>query len=477
MRADPRFKASIFTRLWAVTGLVVAILIGWLTLAGPAWTQSEPDAPDVLGSLAGVVRNESGDPLADIEVRVYVESPSGYPLFEQPLRTTKTDAAGVYKAAALPVGTYYLRFVDPAYLYGAEYYTNSATFEGSTALVLTGNQRTGINAVLGAGGRITGTMTLQGEALINDATLTLYALHESIWEIVSTHTVTQTGHYDSGALVPGIYRICGVTWIGGDSYNEIVGCYGGATVAAATDIVIVAGETQANREISLGEGQFDSAITGVVTADGAPRAGIQVNLYNLYFGSLSTPQAYVVTDAAGHYRIEGLGTGAYMIGFFDPAGVYATHFFYQDLPTPRRFVRVDIQGGQSAQVVSGINATLVHGGKISGTVRRPGGTPVTDGGIQLFWQTDPASQQFYNTGDFAETDSAGHYMLTGILPGSYRIGVCICQSFNTAPSEYYGSDLFLNEAKDVLVEVDKTTTGIDITLGPDYQLFLPLTPR
>jgi len=474
MNAYAQFTSSSFARLVATIGLTVALVIGWLCWPGPAWAQSSPHTPDVLGSLAGVVTNESGEPLADIEVRTYVEYPGGYPALEQPVRITKTDAAGAYKVAALPVGTYYLRFMDPRSLYGAEYYTNSATFEGGTELVLTGNQRTGINAVLGAGGRITGTVTLQGEALVSNATVTLYAQHASSWEIVATHTVTQTGRYDSSALLPGIYRICGVTWLSG-SNSQLVGCYGGSmTVDEATDVVIVAGETQANQEISLGDGQFDGAIAGVVTANGVPVAGIEVDLYTyFYYGYFSKPQAYVVTDAAGRYRIDGLGTGLYQIGFFDPAGVYAT-IYHPDRPTLPRAGYVILQG---SQVISDVNAILVHGGKISGTVRRTGGAPLADALIQLFWQSALDDQSFELTGAFAETDSAGHYTLTGVLPGIYRVGASSCQPFYSCYPEYYGSDFDLYAAKNVIVEVDKTTSGIDITLGPDYQLFLPLTQR
>jgi len=474
MNAYAQFTSSSFARLVATIGLTVALVVGWFCLPGPAWAQSSPHTPDVLGSLAGVVTNDSGEPLADIEVRTYIEYVNGYPSLDQPVRITKTDAAGAYKVAALPVGTYYLRFTDPAHIYGAEYYTNSATFEGGSELVLTGNQRTGINAVLGAGGRITGTVTLQGEALVSNATVTLYAQHASSWEIVATHTVTQTGRYDSSALLPGIYRICGVTWLSG-SNSQLVGCYGGSmTVDEATDVVIVAGEIQANQEISLGDGQFDGAIAGVVTANGVPVAGIEVDLYTyFYYGYFSKPQAYVVTDAAGRYRIDGLGTGLYQIGFFDPAGVYAT-IFHPDRPTLPRAGFVSLQ---SSQVISDVNAALVHGGKISGTVRRTGGAPVAGALIQLFWQSALDDQSFEHTGAFVETDSAGHYTLTGVLPGIYRVGASSCQPPYSCYLEYYGSDFSLYAAKSVIVEVDKTTSGIDITLGPDYQLFLPLTQR
>ncbi|MDQ3248902.1 MAG: carboxypeptidase-like regulatory domain-containing protein, partial [Chloroflexota bacterium] len=284
-------------------------------LSGGAAAQQAPQSPDRLGSIAGTVRDGTGAPVANIEISVLFEQSDGFNTYYNTVRTTQSDATGAYKAAALPTGAYYLRYRDPNHIYATEFYTDAVTVEEGADVVITGNDLAGVNALVAAGGRITGTVTIQNEVLVEAGNLTIYRAKADEWQIVASSPVTQTGQYDSGALPPGTYRVCvqGYTSFG---YNGLIGCYGGGQLPAqAGDITIAASETKANLNIALGEGQFEGVIAGAVTGDGAPRAGIEVRLYNGGGYGFFEPFVYVLTDGAGRYRIGGLGAGQFYVGF------------------------------------------------------------------------------------------------------------------------------------------------------------------
>ncbi|MFN8490165.1 MAG: hypothetical protein U0350_21435 [Caldilineaceae bacterium] len=507
------FSHKVFSHKVAQVSATVVCLLSLLILPGGAWAAQTPNSPDLLGSIAGVVTNNQGTPLPNIEVSALISYGAWWgDISYSPVRIGSTDVAGAYRLPALSTGIYRLQFRDPGKQYALEFYQHANTAPAGAEVPVAGNNLTGINTSLTLGGRITGTLTIQNELLVLSGNADIYTQGSSGWQIVATVPITQAGRYDSGSLLPGVYRVCATGYYPSGSFRN---CFGNRqTVQNAADITIGAAEVKANQNIDLSAGQFDGAISGVVMADGAPKAGIKVGLFSPYYYDpypylLYAPFAYTLTDQAGHYTIGGLTASTYIVGFSDPAGVYASSFF-QGQTIPEVGTSISLQ---NSQVISDVNASLAHGGKISGHVQRVNGAPVTNVVVQLYWQSTPvvppvptptatpgpfaaaatptpaltptpAPAAVYwqrMTSYYTKTDAAGNYTLQGLWPGTYRLSFQLCPvaSYGAGcESEFYGAPYYdVLRATDIKVEADKTTAGINLTLGPDHLYYMPLAAR
>lgn len=445
-------------RLLTVSGTACICLFCLLFFTHSAQADNDPDTPGALGSIAGIVTNITGTPLSDINV--YVSAKVSYASY-----MAKTDVNGRYKVPLVPTGIYYVGLSDPTDQYASEYYSQARTVMSATEVIVTGNPVTGINASLAVGGRLTGTVTLEHEGPVAAGLVHVYVNQGAGWEPAGGGVITATGQYTTFALLPGVYRLCAEIYTGG---TYLVGCYGGATLTEATDIALAAGEIKTNLAITIGQKPFNGEIGGQVTGDGNPQQGIKVSLYN---GSLETqPFVYVFTDSAGRYLIGGLSAGAYRLRFSDPAGLYATAF-YTDAPSLADSTTVVLTAGQS---ISNINLALRRAGTLQGTVHQTEGEPHVTLYAVLFQASDSTGSAYWQElGLSAPVDASGHYTLTGLWPGVYRVGICLSSPF-CDPLEYYGSKTTVDIAKDVQVQAGQISSGIDITLGRENPLFFPL---
>jgi hypothetical protein len=445
--------------------LAGACLLALLFLVQNARAADNSVTPDNLGSISGVVTNESGAPLANIEVDLYLKT--GYYS-----SATKTDANGAYQLTLLPPGVYLLQLRDPDAHYAAQWYTHSLLRSKATDVVVAGNHVTGANVSLTLGGHMTGTVTVQQAGPATNGSASFYTQQDGQWQIVTSNYISSTGQYVSDALLPGVYRICAYFYAAGAGYY-LTGCYGGPDVEHATDITLTSTETKTNLNMDVGEGEFNGVISGVVTADGAPRAGIKVSLYNnsyYYYGP--TELVYVFTDGDGRYTIGGLADTKYRLGFSDPAGIYATTY-YTHLQLLADSSSITLQEGQ---VISNINGVLTHAGTLQGNVHRYTGAPIPHTSVRLVLETENNfSFGWHLTDIYTETNAAGNYTFRGLWPGVYRVALqCYSDFYPETCTEFYGSKRDIFSAKDVVVQADQTTAGIDVTLGIENPVFMPI---
>ncbi len=431
-----------------------------------------PNAPDNLGSISGVVTDTTGAPIANMDVFLY-SSTSGYS-YSSYIAKTKTDLNGVYHLSLLPPGIYLLQLHDPDNHYAAQWYAHSLFKAQATEVIVAGNQITGVNIGLTLGGHLTGTVTVQQAGPATGGYVSLYTQQDGQWQALTTNPISNTGQYVSDALLPGVYRICAAFQVVGAGY-ALTGCYGGPDVAHATDVSLLSSESKPDLNFDIGEGEFNGVLSGVASGDMAPRAGIKVTAYadNFYGPSVFV---YNFTDAAGRYTIGGLAEGRYRLRFSDPAGVYATTYYtnFQFLDAATSIVLSD------SQVISNLNVTLPHGGALQGNVHLYTGTPVSNTYVALLKQTDIGFGFAWRLTEFyTATDAVGNYTFHGLWPGIYRVGIQCYAYYENPCSEYYGSKLDAVSAKDVVVQGDQTTAGIDVTFGIENPIFLPaimLTP-
>ena len=135
-----------------ITAGLFAALLFLLASAPPTLAQITPANPDAPGSIAGVITNEEGAPVADAEVQLFRQDEYGWPL----ARIMRSDAAGAYRAALLATGAYRILVRDPVGVYAQGYYPDALTFDDATRIMVAGADVGGIDVMLRRGGAITG---------------------------------------------------------------------------------------------------------------------------------------------------------------------------------------------------------------------------------------------------------------------------------------------------------------------------------
>ncbi|RIK40594.1 MAG: hypothetical protein DCC55_14445 [Chloroflexi bacterium] len=462
-------RMSLRRILPALSGLLLLWVFGFSMEAGAAENAVEPEA---LGTISGTVVTEASQPISGVIVTLY-RSFEGFGW--NPIRSTETDDGGVYVLPALRAGIYRLHFRDPQRRYAQEYYTNASTLNGATNIPIAGNDVSGIDVSLAPAAAISGTVSILDTLAPDSGYALLYAQVGPGWEpFTTTAILTPTGAYHFGELISGTYRICAYAFLGVDIYSDtFFGCYGGATPENARSIQVATGETRNDIDLSLGEGQYDGAITGMVTAEGVPLAGIQVSLYSYYIPNYPDPNylplVYTYTNEAGMYQLGGLQAGLYLVKFSDPEGDYTTRY-YQDQRKAEQATYVPLPDGVT---IRNIDANLARAGAINGRIRFLD-RPVTPSYADLYWFTG----EFWEwQPQLLQPDSAGNYTLKGLEPGLYRI----CFPFTVQlghpyPISWlyypncYDTDRFsylgYENATDILVVAGATASGVDFTVGP-----------
>ena len=460
-----------------------------------------------LAQLRGLVTNNQGEPLANIEVTAAIT-----PYFD--LGTTyytKTNALGLYHFAEMLPATYTLQLIDRSGAYATTYFGGAATAADAATIYLAQRVSRTIDLQLVPGAVITGLLTVAGE--VPNLVYPLPYLQTSRgWEPLYLFNQSTVGsHYRVAGLAAGNYRL-GLGASLGNFEAYFTGFYGGTTLEAATTLVVGVGEVKPNVNLDLPGLTLDGQISGRVTTAGAPLANIQVYLYNgMYPGAeyppfwyqldgapgraalplargaglrhgaeeptFPAPIVYTMTNGAGEYRLEGIPDGGYIIRFVDLNQRYADSDF-NSAGLYRYAETLYVKNGAiyhfDGSTMATVDGELVLGGTIKGQVRLANGQGVAGATINaVAIAQGMATTLFY----VITTDANGFYELKSIYPTQYRISV-YKPELGYSWGEYYGApdDASSNEQKATLVKVtaEETTSEIDVVLGPDPKLYLPV---
>ena len=239
--------------------------------------------------------------------------------------------------------------------------------------VTAGTTTSSINAAMQIPGTITGTVTAaNGGAQLSGICVTVSQVNGSG---NGSATTGAGGSYSVSGLETGTYDVefspgCG------NSGNYLPQWYDNETTAAAADSVsVTATMTTSSINAALAAG---GTIAGTVTAatGGADLTGICVNAFTST-GSLS-PAGNTTTAADGTYSITGLSTGSYDVEFSTGCGSTGNYLtqWYDNEPSPTSANAVPVIAGTTS---STIDASLVTGGTIAGTVTAKSGGADLDG--------------------------------------------------------------------------------------------------
>ncbi len=248
-------------------------------------------------SLSGMVTTVAdGDPASGVAVAITSGSSE-----ELTTVTQSGDTAGQWTAAGLPIpGTFTITF-------------SRSDLQSQTVAVAVdsaGNITSGTGASGGidvamrsAFATVTGTVRQQtgsGTVAAGEATITLSS-GEQTYTVTSASTPhDRLGHYEIGRVAPGTYTVS----------TDRKG-----TTPTTVIVTVTAGQVLTyNPELIQ-----PASVSGVVTSDGSPLPGIEVNMY-LSSQYPAEPYATTTTDSSGHYAFTGVDAPqAYVIEARSPS--------------------------------------------------------------------------------------------------------------------------------------------------------------
>ena len=335
-------------------------------------------------------------PLNGVYVTAYRGGDSSYSAY------TYSDSAGNYQLGPLAPDSYRVYF-ESSDMHSSEWYSDASTPISATVIEV--NEVNGdvgnINAELGFGGRITGTVTGEGDEPLANTWVYVYPAGNST--SVASGRTDANGHYISSPGLPtGQYQVRFSAPLGytAEWYNNV------ASQSAATIISVTAGVTVTHINAHLAAYATGTIIGMMTAAD----SGLGVNGYVYAHNSVGS---IVRSDYAsgGEYVLDYLPPGVYRVRF-SPYSPYVS-IYYDGQPDFGAATRITVTAGTT---VPDINQAVPLGGTITGTVTDTltgAGIP----GVRVYTKRVVggwASKSTY-------TGLDGRYLLEGLPAGEYKV--------------------------------------------------------
>jgi len=216
------------------------------------------------------------------------------------------------------------------------------------------------------------------------------------------------------------------------------------------------------------------SISGRITVDGKPKAGLVVELLTTVTNGPRRPVAKATTSKTGKYVLTNVESGTYDVSPSVPTLVVPNQG-----NSGQSGKSVTIEKGES---VKGIDFDLVSQGSISGRVRDASGEPVKGQTVELILRgEDNYSRSFYSSapGDHTTNDD-GIYRISGVPPGRYVVKVGIAYGltgYKRDKNRVYYPEAFHPSAdepsKATIVEVasGRESTDVDIAVGRPLKIY------
>jgi hypothetical protein len=309
-----------------------------------------------------------------------------------------------------------------------------------------------------AAGSIEGTVTESAHIGLANVSVTVY---NGSKEVKGTASTNVSGEYTVTGLSGGEYKVGFSDPTYENQYYNKRTSFESATFVPVTEGSATPG---INAEM-LQPGKITGRVTNGV---GTPISGVSVDIYGSGFEF--EPTKFAVTNANGEYTVEGLQEGQYRVGFFPTSATYLSQYYNgQTSLTSANPVLVT-----AGVTTTGINATLIEGGKISGVVS----DAYTHGRLSKIEVYAHTSGGEYGAG-FATTNANGEYTITGLQAGAYKVAfsweyseaeIKACAHLPRCPPRYV-TQFFSNQpseatANPVGVAVGALTPGVNAAMVP-----------
>jgi hypothetical protein len=192
----------------------------------------------------------------------------------------------------------------------------------------------------------------------------------------------------------------------------------------------------------------------VVAASGeAPLAGVEVCAFTFVEGLFG---GCGETDSVGDYEIAGLAGGEYVVEFFAAGKPRLLTQYYDGAGSEAEAQPVAVAEGA---VTERINARLIEGGTVTGTVTSAKGAAIE--GIEVCAESLTGLS---GTG-CARSGADGAYEVVGLASGEYLIEFSASTELDYAP-EFYDGTSDRTKALPLSVSAGASTTGIDAVMHP-----------
>ena len=383
----------------------VALVMSLLVAISASVVGVAPAAMASTATISGTILAASDDtPLEGVDVTLYLvdEWGTGY------LTQTQTNASGDYNFSDLEVGQYAIR-ADASLtvgLYASQWYLGALDEYGASPIFVADPAETVSLATmrLDPAGSLSGTIVDEGGQPIEAVYVSATRDDGQTYLSFSAHT-DANGEYTVGPVPVGDYVLRFEVYASASSnfvseyYNDTLD-FGSATPVAAEPGVAAGGF---DAELAPG-----ATISGAVVGSDAPTIGLEGVSVSAYSDASS---AYGSTDANGDYTLYGLAMGDVIVEFSPSSGPYLQQW-WQNAPTYDEASPVTIAA--AGDTVVDIDAALLLGASIAGTVTDPEGAPLAD--VQV--RAEPSD--FASPYGWAETDINGEYLIEGVN-GVYTI--------------------------------------------------------
>ena len=217
------------------------------------------------------------------------------------------------------------------------------------------------------------------------------------------------------------------------------------------------------------------SISGRITVDGRPKAGLVVELLSTGTNGPRRPIAKATTSKTGKYVLTGIESGTYDVSPSTP-----TLLVPNQGQSGQSGKSVTIEAGES---VEGLDFDLVSKGSISGQVRDVSGEPVKGQEVELIFRGEDNYLRPFSSslaGDHITNDE-GVYRISGVPPGRYFVKVGTAYGLTAYgasdksrvyyPETFHPSTDEVSKATVVEVATGRETTDVDITLGRPLKIY------
>lgn len=443
--------------------LIGTLVLLWLPFTGlvamRSFAQRTINAPEVMGSMAGVVVDHAAAPVNGVTVNLYKQGSYDWPLH----KTMTTDSTGRFLFDHLPTGLYRLGFSDRNGRYYKQFYADAPDLGRAKELAITGNHLAGLMVHLKPAAQIAGTLALADGSIPQSLALTLYQLNGNTWWIyryLDWYSPTQViTPFLFGELESGVYRLVAHGRHRDDRY--FAEYFDNAfSLNKARDISVTVGALATGITIVLGENPAGATLAGRVVGNGSlPLPNISVTAYQTTTTGWDSGRT-VTTNNQGEYQFQLLEPSLYLVQFSDASHVYSAKYFREAL---------SLQQATPISLTPGISLNqgdiqLVPTGQITGVINRFDGVAPEFGTLVLYKTVNggPTFSNYYSV--YRGEDGILDYKLTGVDAGHYHIKASANYQSVTL-EEYYQDAPTLDQATAIVVQPGQTTGAIHFNLG------------
>jgi hypothetical protein len=401
----------------------------------------DADLATSAGHITGTVTDDSATAVADACINFF----SGATSF-----SARSAADGTYRSPALPDGSYTVWFADCAGSeprYSPQWWDHATSASRATTVTVAGATVSDIDAALARLVSLAGSARDAAGDPVAGLCVTATRPDRSTWRTITTGP---DGRWSIGGLDAGDYDVLFATCGSG---NYAPRWYPGADRQADGETLHNApGDSVAGLDATLPPG---GSIAGHLVDDsGAPAAGacIDVRIPGDVFSGRAAH-----TDAAGNYRVDGLGTGSYTVSFSCPPYVPES---YSHAVNDADATPVDVVEG----AVATVDTTLTRTATLGGHVRDAGSR-----GLSVCVRAVGEDGSTY----LSASNSDGVWTFDNLRPGTYRVGFSDCahrygvldEWWNDAPDEASADPIVASSALprgdiDAVLERGATLHGV-----------------